>query len=194
MDVKLIALSVLAFLIGSVPFSLIVAKLSKNIDIRKVGSKNVGATNVYRTCGAFYGIIAAILDIGKAGIFSITISFFFDYKIAAISSFFVILGHCYPIWLRFKGGKGVATTGGLFIVMNPIFALFVFIEFIIIVMLTKYVSLASLLSGITAVILFVVFREAFEKTLSLSMGVLLMIIQHRGNIKRLINKTERKIS
>ncbi len=183
----------LSYLIGSIPFSFIVAKAIKGVDIRKEGSGNVGATNVYRTCGAFSGILALLLDSAKAGL----VFFFVWYNYGKLEDglilgVIVVIGHCYPIFLKFKGGKGVACAAGLFLFLSPLLTLVLVIVFLIVVFITQYVSLASMIVVILASPLYYIFFGNVMVSVTLLVLGLFIVFRHKANIVRLKNGTENK--
>ena len=199
---KIIVALFIAYILGSIPTSYIMGKLIKGIDIRDFGSGNVGATNALRILGTKVGIITLIMDIGK-GFLAVNIARFIIQEpsdlILIIAGLFAILGHIFTIFLKFKGGKGVATSAGVFIALVPIpisIALFVFI---VTVWLSKFVSLGSILAALTLFIseLVVNIRNSFSELEILIFTfiiALFIIIRHKSNIQRLINGNENKIS
>lgn len=190
-----------AYMIGSIPTAFIFGKILKGIDIRKVGSGNTGATNVYRSIGKTPGLIVLFLDVlkGALPVFLIPglMNGMFEpigadlYKIligvAAIS------GHVWTIFLNFKGGKGVATTAGVGIVMAPKVISVAFIVWIIIFVIWRYVSLASIIAAISLPILAILFKMHISYIALFLMLGLMGIYKHKSNITRLINRTESKI-
>ena len=205
------ALVLLCYLIGSIPFSFLVVRAIASTDIRSHGSGNVGATNVLRNFGKLPGFIALLLDLGK-GYLAVTLAA----VIISISqwpfpstgsgalhsgSFWVglsaaaaVLGHMYPVWLHFRGGKGVATATGTFLAMDPLAIGIATIIFLIIIVATRYVSLASI-CGAAAVPLLMRFatRQPFWTLIFSIIIAMAIILRHRGNIERLANGTERRI-
>ena len=186
----------LAYLIGSIPFGLIVTKALTGKNITKEGSGNIGATNVFRTVSKKTGTLVLILDAIKPIIVLIFIknsqpTFYEEYYLVIL--FLSIIGHIYPVWLKFKGGKGVATLFGGFLFINPFWTLLSIITWFFIVKITKLSSLGALISiFILTIANFIFIDGAFNKTLVL----LLMIIiyyKHKENIKRLFNRNENKI-
>lgn len=178
----------IGYFLGAIPFSFFVGKL-KGIDIRKVGSGNVGGTNVLRSAGGLYGGLAFFLDILK-GYLPVLLVKNFGIDAMLIAGTFAVLGHCYPIYLKFKGGKGVATTFGVFIGIYPWSALVFFIVWLLIVIFTKYVSLASIIGLISGSLFALIMgKDYWVVFLALS---LFSIYRHKSNIQRLLNKTERK--
>ena len=180
----------LSYLIGSIPFGFLLTKIFLKKDIRKIGSGNIGATNALRTGNKLIGYSTLALDIGKAVILLLIIKFNFSEYLFS-SSIAVFLGHVFPIWLKFKGGKGVATYIGILFCINIYLVILFIVSWLIIFTLTKYSSLASMLSA-----LFVPLTSYFllgdnNYYFYIIFG-LLILITHRENIKRLKNNTESK--
>lgn len=187
-----------AYLLGNISTSYIVAKRLAGVDIRTQGSGNAGSTNVLRTLGKKAGALTFIGDVLK-GLIAVLIARFIAYGVnldnttcAYIAVVAVVLGHNYPVFLGFKGGKGVATSLGSMLGMNPLVALLCLGFFIIIVAITKYVSLGSILGiGLSPVIMMLNHNtKGVLVTLFLTISV---VITHKENIKRLLNGTERKL-
>lgn len=187
-----------AYLLGNISTSYIVAKRLAGVDIRTQGSGNAGSTNVLRTLGKKAGALTFIGDVLK-GLIAVLIARFIAYganlddtTCAYIAVVAVVLGHNYPVFLGFKGGKGVATSLGSMLGMNPLVALLCLGFFIIIVAITKYVSLGSILGiGLSPIIMMINHNtKGVLVTLFLAISV---AITHRENIKRLLNGTERKL-
>lgn len=187
-----------AYLLGNISTSYIVAKRLAGVDIRTQGSGNAGSTNVLRTLGKKAGALTFIGDVLK-GLIAVLIARFIAYGVnlddttcAYIAVVAVVLGHNYPVFLGFKGGKGVATSLGSMLGMNPLVALLCLGFFIIIVAITKYVSLGSMLGiGLSPVIMMINHNtKGVLVTLFLTISV---VITHKENIKRLLNGTERKL-
>lgn len=193
-----IIIIVVSYLLGNISTSYIIAKRMLGVDIRTQGSGNAGSTNALRVLGKKAGAITFIGDLLK-GIIAVFIARIIANVInldsitaSYIAVVFVVVGHNWPALLGFKGGKGVATSLGAMIAVNPIIALSCFATFIVIVYITKYVSLGSILSISISPIIMLALKnyKGFLVTLFLSVSV---IYTHRENIKRLLNKTERKI-
>lgn len=197
----LIIAIVSVYLLGSIPISLIVAKSMKGLDIRKYGSGNVGATNVLRTAGKGPAIVALAGDILKGTIAVAFVSkFFFRYSIITDYEAFqvllgltVICGHIWPVFLKFKGGKGVATSAGVLIVLCPKAAVVVAIVWLVTVLWTKYVSLGSILASISLPITVAVMGNSIILVIFTITLCLISCYKHRTNIVRLINHEESKI-
>ena len=190
----IIILTILAYLLGAVPFGLLVARM-KGVDIRKEGSGNIGATNVLRVIGKGWGIFTMILDALKGFI----PAFFFpmlgnvEPVYGVLFGFMAIIGHTFPIYLKFKGGKGVATSAGMLLGVAPVAIGVGLFFFIITVVISRYVSLASILAAI-AVGITVWFEgdKVMVVKVAISIMSLLVIWLHRENIKRLMNGTENR--
>ncbi len=187
MDFILIA--IVSYLFGSIPFGFILTKLFLKIDIRNVGSGNIGATNALRTGNKLVAYSTLFLDILKAIIPVLYVKFYYQ-DLLYISALTAFLGHIFPVWLKFKGGKGVATYLGILISINIIFGVTFGIVWILTYVFTKYSSLASILSSL--VIPIYVFYMNLENTIFYFIIFILIFYTHRENIKRLINKEENK--
>ena len=175
---------------GSIPFGFILTKIFLKKDIREIGSGNIGATNALRTGNKVLGYSTLILDILKAIIPVLYIKFYFS-EFIYISSLCVFLGHVFPIWLKFHGGKGVATyVGILFVIDIYLGLLFIFVWFFIFI-ISKFSSLSSLIGSISIPIYFL-FLSQFNDVLFFSIMFVLIFFTHRENIKRLKNKEETK--
>lgn len=192
---RIVVYLILSYLIGAIPFAYIISKVFKNIDIRKHGSGNPGATNVYRTVSKPLGILTFICDAlkGFVPVFFVTLINPSSYLIVLLVALVTILGHIYTVFLNFKGGKGVATGCGIFLAINPIATLICLAVFAIILALSKYVALASIFAAITLPIsLFLL--DATKEILVFSIFIAgIVIFRHMSNIKRILNGTENKI-
>ena len=188
MDIIIICL--ISYLMGSIPFGFILTKIFLKKDIREIGSGNIGATNALRTGNKVLGYSTLILDILKAIIPVLYIKFYFS-EFIYISSLCVFLGHVFPIWLKFHGGKGVATyVGILFVIDIYLGLLFTFVWFFIFI-ISKFSSLSSLIGSLSIPIYFL-FLSQFNDVLFFSIMFVLIFFTHRENIKRLKNKEETK--
>ena len=191
-----ISLIIIFYLIGSLPFALILTKLSGFGDIRDIGSGNVGATNVLRTGNKYLALIVLSLDIIKGFVPLIILQFYFEdlsllNKI--ILGHFAIIGHIFPIWLKFKGGKGVATYIGFLFSINPYIGLSFLILWLVVALSTKYSSLGSLTAILVAPIYFIFINFNLYIGIFFIYLSLIIYLKHSENIKRLLNKTESKI-
>ncbi len=197
---ELIIILIIAYLLGSVPFGFLLGKIFKGVDLREHGSGNVGATNALRVLGWKMGVIAMILDMMK-GVTAIMIarSILPEQDLLLISTgLVVILGHIFTIYLRFKGGKGVATSAGVFAALLPIPFLFALLSFIITTTLSRFVSLGSIVAALVLVITQTIFtfRNGVQSPWYLVLALvvtLFIIVKHRANIKRLLSGTENRI-
>ncbi len=189
-----IVIIIAAYLLGSVPVGLIVAKLMGKADPRKSGSGNIGATNVNRTLGKGAGIATLIGDIIKGAAPTCYVIYFAASSVDLISlvALAAIVGHLFPIYLGFKGGKGVATTFGVLIVVSPLAALICAALFAVIVFFTRYVSLASMYAAVTMPLaLALVPGKLYFAPVSILIAMLI-VFKHKENIKRLRDRTENR--
>jgi glycerol-3-phosphate acyltransferase PlsY len=180
--------AVVGYFIGAIPFSYIIPKL-RGVDITKVGSGNVGGTNVLRNLGTLYGALAMFLDIIKA-VIAVLLFKKFGESVMVMAGAMSVVGHCYSPFVKFKGGKGVATTLGTFFAIFPQAGMFSLGVWIAIVAITQYVSLASIVGLISGSIFALIFsKEYWVVFLALA---LFSVFRHKENIKRLLEKNERK--
>jgi len=194
--IKLIFLFLISYLLGSIPFALLVA-LPQGVDPRKEGSKNPGATNVARLLGKKWGIITFIGDSSK-GIFALLLAFFLFKNlpypkelVLAGAGFFAVLGHLFSVFLKFKGGKGVATTIGIFLILTPKAMLLSLAIFFFAVLLSGYVSVGSLLATALLPLNIFIFGYPSEYIICSSILAILIWIKHKDNIKRLLRGEEK---
>ena len=188
MDILFIGVT--SYLIGSIPFGFILTKIFLKKDIRKIGSGNIGATNALRTGSKMIGYTTLFLDIVKAIIPVIYVKFYYS-DLLYIASLCTFLGHVFPIWLKFKGGKGVATYVGILFALDIYFGLVFIITWLIIFTLSKFSSLSSLMASI-AVPIYLLFLSQFNQVYFFIIMFILIFFTHRDNIKRLKNKEETK--
>ncbi|TYS11631.1 glycerol-3-phosphate 1-O-acyltransferase PlsY [Bacillus subtilis] len=185
-------LIILAYLIGSIPSGLIVGKLAKGIDIREHGSGNLGATNAFRTLGVKAGSVVIAGDILK-GTLATALPYLMHVDIhPLLIGVFAVLGHVFPIFAKFKGGKAVATSGGVLLFYAPLLFITMIAVFFIFLYLTKFVSLSSMLTGIYTVIYSLFVHDRYL-LIVVTLLTIFVIYRHRANIKRIINKTEPKV-
>jgi glycerol-3-phosphate acyltransferase PlsY len=208
--VKYLAIAIIAYLLGAIPFGLIIGRRMAHVDIREHGSGNIGATNVFRTLGTRLGLITAILDLSKAAL-AVLLSMFIigndvlvvggqdihvqlAQTLAAISA---MVGHSWSVYIKFKGGKGVACFIGGLLVINWVVALIGLAAGIIIALTTRYVSLGSMLMAVCVLLVLVALALlAVSAPLYIVYGLLaagLIVFQHRSNIVRLNSGTELKL-
>ncbi len=190
-----------AYLLGSIPFGLLLAKLHGGADVRKAGSGNIGATNVARVAGPVAGMLTLILDAAK-GAAAVLLAGWLSNESATwmmIAAIAALVGHCFPVWLKFKGGKGVATAAGVFLVLCAPAFLGAVILFALVVVYWRYVSLGSI-SAAAAMPLLIYFFWAphHAPPLVITFGTLaaalLIVYKHIGNLQRLVEGTEPKFS
>ena len=187
MEYLIIALG--SYMLGSIPFGFILTKIFLKKDIRDIGSGNIGATNALRTGNKFLGYTTLIMDILKAILTVLFVRFNYpDYIF--IASLSVFLGHVFPIWLKFKGGKGVATYVGILLSINLIYGLIFISSWILTFTISKYSSLSSIIASLTVPIYLIIF-ENYNAIFFMIMFILIFYT-HRENIKRLKNKKETK--
>ena len=187
---ELILSIIISYLMGSIPFGLILTKIFLKKDIRNIGSGNIGATNVLRTGNKIIGYLTLSLDILKAVIPVLYIKFNYP-ELVYVSSLSVFIGHVFPLWLKFKGGKGVATYVGILFSINYILG-FVFVaSWLIIFFVLRYSSLGSILATFIIPI-FILFNPNYENEYFFIIMFILILFTHRENVKRLINKEESK--
>ena len=186
---NIIFFSLISYLLGSIPFGFVLTKIFLKKDIRKIGSGNIGATNALRTGNKFIGYSTLILDVLKAVIPILFIKIQFP-EFIFISSLAVFLGHVFPIWLKFNGGKGVATYVGILFCINYILGFFFIATWLVVFFISKYSSLSSLLASLIIPIYY--FFIDTENYYFFIIMFILIFYTHRENIKRLKNNTESK--
>ncbi len=197
----------LAYLLGSIPFSYILGRYFRHEDIRKYGSGNIGTTNSYRVFGKFIGTSVLILDTVKAGllVYLIKNNIIFpgtEMFHPLVYGFASVLGHIFPVWFKFRGGKGVATSFGLLLAYSPVLALALIPAFFLIAIITRYISLASTLSAMNAFYVgFLMYILSPNNDLYdiyfvviLFLSVVLIFIRHKSNFNRIRKGTENKIA
>ena len=188
MDIFLIG--IISYLMGSVPFGFILTKIFLKKDIREIGSGNIGATNALRTGNKTIGYSTLVLDILKAVAPVIYVKVFYQ-DFLYIASLCAFLGHVFPIWLKFKGGKGVATYVGILFAINIYFGIIFTISWFITFFISKYSSLSSLV-GAASIPIYLLVLTQFDQGIFFTIMFVLIFFTHRENIKRLKNKEETK--
>lgn len=196
-----ILIPLFAYLLGSIPFGLILARLFGVADIRKTGSGNIGATNVARVAGPMAGVLTLLLDGGK-GWFMVWLASRMvpgNTALIIVTGCVAMLGHCFPVWLGFRGGKGVATAAGIFAALCPLAMGAALILFLVVVGFWRYVSLASLSAAAALpMLMYLLWAPHFAPPESVTLGSVaiaaLVIFQHRGNILRLLRGEEPRFS
>jgi glycerol-3-phosphate acyltransferase PlsY len=185
---------VLAYLIGSIPFALLTARRWGTVDLRAIGSGNLGAANVMRASGVAAGVTVAVLDMAKgAASVALAARFSADGATPAFAGLAAIVGHIYPIWLRFRGGKGVATACGVFAVLTPPVVPPLVAVFLASVWLTKYISLGSLLATLALPPIAYAVGGSAPVLVAATAASAIIVFRHRSNLVRLRSGTERRI-
>lgn len=207
--VKLGIIAVLSYLLGSLNFGVILSNTVKKEDVRDSGSGNAGTTNMMRTYGKTLGLLTIAGDILKVMVaiwiafkimdveeLKVTLDNASDYPQVVLKSFaglFAVLGHIFPCFFKFKGGKGVATSGGMVIIIDWRIALILLVIFALIILITKYVSLGSILMAVFYPVFIGIFYKDIILVLIATVFTIIVVVAHRENVKRLINHTENKI-
>ena len=190
MNINLVIVAVYSYLLGSIPFGLILTKIFLKKDIRKIGSGNIGTTNVLRTGKKSLAAGTLILDLMK-GYFSIIITFSYFENLISYSALICFIGHIFPVWLKFKGGKGVATYLGVVLALSYKFFLIFGISWLVLSFLFRYASLSSIISSLIVFVCSYFFNNNFS--LILFIFFIIILYTHRENIVRLKNSEESKI-
>ena len=190
MDINLIIVAVYSYLLGSIPFGLVLTKIFLKKDIREIGSGNIGTTNVLRTGKKSLAVATLVLDLLK-GYFSIIITFTYFENLISYSALICFIGHIFPVWLKFKGGKGVATYLGVILALSYKFFLIFGITWLVLSFLFRYASLSSIISSLIVFVYSYFFIYNFS--LILFIFFVIIIYTHRENIVRLKNSEENKI-
>ena len=187
---ELILAITISYLMGSIPFGLILTKIFLDKDIRDIGSGNIGATNVLRTGNKIIGYLTLSLDVLKAVIPILYIKLNHP-ELVYVASLSVFIGHVFPLWLKFKGGKGVATYVGILFSINYILGFVFIVSWLIIFFILRYSSLGSILATFIIPV-FIFFNPNYENEYFFIIMFILILFTHRENVKRLINKEESK--
>ncbi|MCB6705399.1 glycerol-3-phosphate 1-O-acyltransferase PlsY [[Clostridium] saccharogumia] len=194
-----VILIILAYLYGSIPFALVIGRLFYKTDVRNYGSGNLGGTNTGRVLGKKAGFAVIVLDASKALLVMLLTKYFcsefsLNKDLSYLCALFCVIGHCYPIFANFKGGKAVSTAIGYFFAVNPLGAVLALVVFFIVLKISKYVSLSSVLAS-SSVLLATPFLDiSLTGKLATAAIILLLIYRHRENLKRVKQGTESKIS
>ncbi len=200
-SVTLVGIPIAAYLLGAIPFGLLFAKLFGGGDVRKAGSGNIGATNVARVVGPIPGILTLLFDAAK-GATAVWLAARFSNESATwmvMAALAALLGHCFPVWLKFRGGKGVATAAGAFLMLSPLALLGSVILFILVVAFWRYVSLGSMSAAASMpLLIYFLWAPHHAPPLAVTFGALvaagLIIYKHDNNIQRLLQGEEPKFS
>src|SRR5271168_5056317 len=196
-----ISILVAAYFLGAIPFGLLLGKFFGVTDVRKAGSGNIGATNVSRVAGPVAGILTLVLDAAKGSVAVVVAARATNDSSMwmMIAGFLALLGHCYPVWLRFKGGKGVATAAGVFLALCPWAMLGALLLFILVVFFWRFVSLGSIAAAAAIpLLMYLLWAPGHAPPHSVTFGslaiALLVIYKHDANIQRLVQREEPKFS
>ncbi|MFS0636028.1 glycerol-3-phosphate 1-O-acyltransferase PlsY [Mesobacillus foraminis] len=182
----------LAYLLGSIPSGLIVGKLFYKTDIREHGSGNLGGTNTFRTLGVKAGVAVTLADILK-GTLAASLPLVLGSELhMLLAGIFAVIGHMYPVFAGFRGGKAVATSGGILLAYAPLLFLFILVFFLVSLYITKMVSLSSMLTSAATFILSLFTRDV-PLIIVVTLLAAFVIYRHRANIRRIRNKTEPKV-
>ena len=188
-----LAAAVIAYLVGGIPFGLIIVRLMTGADVRASGSGNIGATNVLRTTGRLAGVLTLLLDVGKgfACVWLASVMTGGSEAWMSAAAFAVMAGHAFPIWLQFRGGKAVATCVGAFLYLTPLPVLAVTILFVLLIASTGYLSLGSIVgAGLLPVACLIILHPEWPVLAAATAAALLVIWRHRDNICRIRSGTE----
>jgi len=190
-----ILIMIAIYLIAAIPTGVVIARLMGGEDVRQKGSGNIGATNVYRVAGKLAGVLTLVGDTLKGFLPLLAFKTWLEPTPTqlGIASAVAILGHCYPVYLKFKGGKGVATALGIFLVLSPKAVFFALIVFILTVAITRYISLGSVLAALSAPLVILLLNHQQPVFLATLFIAALVIWRHNSNIRRLLDGTENRL-
>ena len=187
---EFLTIGIISYLMGSIPFGFILTKIFLKKDIREIGSGNIGATNALRTGNKLIGYSTLLLDVIKA-ILPVLYVKINHPELIYIASLCAFLGHVFPVWLKFKGGKGVATYVGILFTINILLGFIFCVSWLLIFLISKYSSLSSLIGSLTIPV-YIFFNDQMSNTFFFGIMFVLIFYTHRENIKRLKNKEESK--
>ena len=182
----------LAYLLGSIPFAYLAGR-ARGVDLRTVGSGNLGAANVFRTLGREMGIAVMAADILKGVVAVVIARLLTDDPWPAVAAAAAMTGHVFPVWLRFKGGKGVAVAGGAVIALMPLAAIICFAIWVVVVATTRYTSLAAIIACLASTPLAWALGYPLSTIVFAAVGTAAVLFLHRGNVRRLLRGEERRI-
>lgn len=190
-----VIVAIIAYLFGSIPTGYLVAKRLFGIDIREFGSKNIGATNMFRTFGPKPALLVLFIDVAKGALPVLLTQIMLPGNVFAslLAGALAVIGHNYTCWLNFKGGRGVATSLGVVVTLMPWGAFIVLVIWSLVVYVTRYVSLASIIGAICAPIIAWHFGYDVKVQIFIAIMAFLVVVGHKDNIKRLLNGNENKI-
>lgn len=191
--VKTVIILISAYIIGSIPFALIVGKKIGGIDVRNYGSGNLGGTNAFRILGWKVGVPVIVADILKGMLATYLGLRLGGETLGILAGIAAAVGHCYPLFANFKGGKGVAVGAGIFLIVAPKVILLAAVMFLLTLFIFRYVSLSSVVGALTVGLLTFVYDQSLFLTTLSWLLVIFVIYRHRSNIKRILNGTENKV-
>ena len=190
LNLEITFIIIISYLFGSIPFGLILTKIFVGKDIRKIGSGNIGATNVLRSGNKFIGYLTLTLDILKAVVPILFVNFYYNDQLY-LASLSVFIGHVFPVWLKFKGGKGVATYVGILFAINFYLGIIFTISWCVTFFVSKFSSLSSLVGALSVPVYLLILTQ-IDQVIFFTIMFVLIFFTHRENIKRLKNKEETK--
>jgi glycerol-3-phosphate acyltransferase PlsY len=194
MDGRIVSLMLLGYLVGSIPFAYLLVRRLSGVDLRSAGSGNVGASNAFRTSGRSIGVAAAALDVAKGSavvLFAPRLGA--DLAVGTAMGVAAVLGHVYPVWLRFRGGKGVATACGVFVILAPLATAVAAIVFALTIWVSGYVSVASMVAAILLCPAAYLTGSPDVVLTGILLTAALVLYRHRSNLARLQAGTERRV-
>ena len=189
---NIVPAAIIAYLLGSIPFGLLLTRLAGNGDVRQIGSGNIGATNVLRTGNKALAGVTLVFDVGK-GVAAVLIGALWGAEAALVASVAVVVGHMFPVWLRFRGGKGVATALGVLLALAWPVGLIAAALWLATALISHYSSLSALIAAVCVPALGWALAGT-HRAIALSVIAILVVLRHRGNIHRLLAGTESRIS
>ena len=185
----------LSYLLGSIPFAFLLTRLATGLDVRHLGSGNIGAANAFRVTRLSLGLVVLVLDAMKGALaVMLSVEINSHEGMGELGAIFVVVGHLYPVWLKFHGGKGVSTAGGAFAVVSPASTLVAFLCFIGTVAVTRFVSLGSMMATLVLVLMLGINGESTNVIIAGFAVSALIVFRHRGNIGRLASGNERRLT
>jgi acyl phosphate:glycerol-3-phosphate acyltransferase len=188
-----LVLLIIAYVIGSIPFGLVVGKLFYGVDVRQQGSGNVGTTNVFRVLGKRAGVVVLVCDMLKGYIPALLAAHFFNPWAAIFIAAAPVVGHMYSVFLRGRGGKGVATGAGVVAALVPLAFGLILVVWLLLVLTTRYVSVASLVAAVLVPVLVILYHDPLPYQIAAVLVAMIVWWAHRGNIRRLIEGTESRV-
>jgi glycerol-3-phosphate acyltransferase PlsY len=181
---------ILSYFLGAIPAAYLAGRLTRGIDIRSCGSGNVGTTNAFRVLGWKAGVVVLLVDVLKGAVAVLLALSYGSPTLATLAGISVMAGHNWPVFLRFRGGRGVATGAGVVLAMSPPVMLLALALFLLVIVLTRYVSLGSLVAAVSVPIMMFIFRQPLPYAVFSLIGASLVVYRHRPNIQRLLAGNE----